>query len=421
MRILWLKTELLHPIDKGGRIRTYQMLRQLKSQHHVTYLSLLEPDVDPEAHQQASQYCHKLVTVPWRAPARYSPAFYAALARNVASPLPYALAKYRSGRLQRELRRLVRREYFDVLVADFLASAVNVPERLELPAVLFEHNVESLIWQRMARTAADPLRKAYFYSQWRRMHRYESEACHRFDMVAAVSPGDRDMLVRDFGVKDVQDVPTGVDTEYFAPGPARPQAHKLVFTGSMDWLPNEDAIVMFVEQILSRIRQHVPQVQLTVVGRNPTPRLVKLAAQHPGVTLTGRVSDVRPYMDEALVYVVPLRIGGGTRIKIYEAMAMQKAVVSTRIGAEGLPVRDGEHLLLADEPADFAQAVTSLMLDQTRALAMGRQARKFVDEHFGWQQAADVFASICQRAVRERAAKLSIPRFAVPLFSRSKG
>jgi glycosyltransferase involved in cell wall biosynthesis len=165
----------------------------------------------------------------------------------------------------------------------------------------------------------------------------------------------------------------------------------------MDWSPNEDAVRFFVHEILPRIRQAVPDATLTVVGRNPSPGLVALAAREPGVTVTGRVEDVRPYMDRAALYVVPIRIGGGTRLKIFEAMAMGLPVVSTRVGAEGLPVRDGRDVVLADAPAAFASAAIRLLTDETRARTLGQAGCRTVRERYGWDRAAADFAAICER------------------------
>jgi glycosyltransferase involved in cell wall biosynthesis len=167
----------------------------------------------------------------------------------------------------------------------------------------------------------------------------------------------------------------------------------------MDWLPNEDAIRYFTEQILPLIKRRVPDVTLTVVGRNPYPGLVELSKKEPSIVVTGRVDDVRPYMERASGYIVPLRIGGGTRLKIYEAMAMENAIVSTSIGAEGLPLTNGSELLLADTPAEFADAVVRIMTDETLASELGRRAAKTVREQFGWASVAAAFAQLCDEAV----------------------
>ncbi|MDT4895760.1 MAG: polysaccharide biosynthesis protein PslH [Acidobacteriota bacterium] len=401
MRILWLKTELLHPVDKGGRIRTYYMLRELKREHEVTYLTLDDGQAAPDARERATEYCHELITIPHRTRAKFTPGFYFDLAHNLVSRLPYFMQKYKSAAMRREIARVTATGKFDVMVCDFLMSSINVPSRVSCPAVLFQHNVEAMIWKRHYEVQRNPLKKAYLYGQWRKAVAYERAACQRFDYVVTVSADDREMTRTDYHVDSVADVTTGVDTEYFRPrGHEVRDPHNLVFTGSMDWLPNEDAIRYFTEQIMPLIKKALPEATLTVVGRNPYKSLLELSRRDPAIIVTGRVEDVRPYMERAAAYVVPLRIGGGTRLKIYEAMAMEKPIVSTTIGAEGLPVQNGEHLLLADTPESFAAECVRVLKSETAARDLGARAAKIVREQFGWDKVAASFAEVCQRAVR---------------------
>ncbi|HET8783588.1 MAG TPA: glycosyltransferase [Pyrinomonadaceae bacterium] len=399
VRILWLKTELLHPVDKGGKIRTYNMLKELKRNCHVTYLTLDDGTADNKARELASEYCHELVCVPHRRREKFTTGFYVELALNLASDLPYAIKKYESAEMRREIEKRVGQ--FDVLICDFLAPAANVRRDLNCATVLFQHNVEAMIWKRHYEVQTNAARKAYLYRQWRKMVDFEAATCPQFDCVVAVSREDREQMEREYGVRNVYDIPTGVDTAFFRPsGERQPKAHNLVFTGSMDWLPNEDAIRYFTEQIMPRIKQSVPDVTLTVVGRDPYPGLVELSKRDSSVIVTGRVEDVRPYMEEAAVYVIPLRIGGGTRLKIYEAMAMEKPIVSTSIGAEGLPVTDGEEIVLADTPETFAAAVVRLLKDPGFGNEVGQRAAMRVRREFGWDTVADSFAAICERAIQ---------------------
>jgi sugar transferase (PEP-CTERM/EpsH1 system associated) len=400
MRILWLKTELLHPVDKGGRIRTYNMLRALKREHHITYLTLDNGRAAPDAVERATEYCHELIRIPFTEAPRRSARFWSELASNLVSPLPYAVAKYRSAGMEAAIRRCVAREEVDVLVCDFLAPSPNVPDGLAVPKVLFQHNVEALIWKRHAEVRTGVLARRYFREQWRRMERCERTECRRYDRVIAVSPEDATLLREQYGLTGVADVPTGVDTEYFTPGgrAMRKPGH-LVFTGTMDWLPNEDGIRWFAEDILPRLRQLVPDVTVTVVGRNPPEAIRALAARDAAISVTGTVPDVRPYMEEAAVFVVPLRIGGGTRLKIFEAMAMECPVVSTSIGAEGLPLDDGRHLRLADDAAAFASAVADLLSHPDDARELASAASRLVREQYAWDQVAQRFAEQCELAI----------------------
>jgi sugar transferase (PEP-CTERM/EpsH1 system associated) len=401
VRILWLKTELLHPVDKGGKIRTYNMLKQLKREHHVTYLTLDDGTASADDRARSSEYCHDLVCVPHPLREKFSTAFYFELFLNLLSSQPYAIKKYESAGMSDKIKELESRNAFDLLVCDFLAPAANVSYTPITPTVLFQHNVEAMIWKRHYEVQANPIKKAYLYAQWRKMHRFEREMCRRFDRVIAVSAEDRDQIRREYGAERVFDVPTGVDTEFFHPsGALNPTAHSIVFTGSMDWLPNEDAIVYFMREIMPLIKARLPDATMTVVGRNPPRALADLSKEDPSLTITGRVDDVRPYIERAAAYVVPLRIGGGTRLKIFEAMAMEKAVVSTTVGAEGLPLSDGVELLLADEPGMFADAVVKVLTDSPYASALGQRAAAAVRQNYGWEQVTERFVSQCVNNVR---------------------
>jgi polysaccharide biosynthesis protein PslH len=394
MRILWIKTELLHPVDKGGRIRSYQMLRSLARQHQVTFLCLDDGEAAPDALSRAHEYAGEIVTVPFRPARKGSPRFFLELLANLFSPLPYAVARYRSAELRRQIRRLAANT--DLVVCDFLTPSINLPLPLPAPAVLFQHNVEATIWERHAAVPQNPLRRAYMRIQWRRMQRLEAAECRRFSRVVAVSELDADLMRRQYGVATVSHVETGVDFDYFStqrlPGS---DSVGLVFVGSMDWMPNDDGIRWFAAEVFPLVQAAVPGAQLTVVGRTPSDRLRQLAVSNPAIEVTGTVPDVRPYIERAAVSVVPLRIGGGTRLKIYEAMAMGSPVVATTIGAEGLPVRDGEHLLIADSPESQAAAIAGLLRDRQRAARLAATAQRYVREHCGWDEVARQFLSQC--------------------------
>jgi sugar transferase (PEP-CTERM/EpsH1 system associated) len=405
MRILWVKTELLHPVDKGGKIRTLATLRELRKRHHVTYVTLDDGHAAPDAAALAlAEYCHDVVRVPFAPPPRGTPAFYLALARNLLSPLPYAIARYRSGALRSAILRLVREREVDLVVCDFLAPSLNVPADLGVPMVLFQHNVEAAIWERHAAVARNPVVRAYFGLQWRRMRAWEGRECRRFDRVIAVSEADAASFTQAYGVAGAAAVPTGVDVDYFRPsGRVAQDRREILFVGSMDWMPNEDGIRWFTDEVLPLVRARVPDAHLTVVGRKPSERLRALAATGH-VTVTGTVPDVRPWLERASVVVVPLRVGGGTRLKIYEGMAMERATVSTTVGAEGLPLRPGEDILIADSAGAFADAVAGLLLDPSRADALGRAAAGRVRREFSWEQSGRAFEALCLGVRRAAAA-----------------
>jgi polysaccharide biosynthesis protein PslH len=405
MRILWLKSDLLLPLDKGGKLRTWHLLRHLAKRHDITYLSFAEPGQPAADRDGMSEVAQRVETVPLADAPKGSLRFYASAAMHVLDPLPYAVAKYRSAAFRERLDALLDEQAFDLVVCDFLVPAVNLPKRLPCPAVIFTHNVESDIWRRHAETKSGPLMRLLYGMQYRRMLRFEARTLRRFDGVLAVSDADRQSFARLYPnaiTGPVHVVQTGVDTDYFTPSPEPPRASQIVFTGSMDWLPNEDAMQYFCEHVLPLIRAEVPEVRLSIVGRAPTPAVRKLAVD-AAVHVTGRVDDVRPFVRDAAVYVVPLRIGGGTRLKIFEAMAMGKAVVSTTVGAEGLPVTSGEHLMLADDPVSFARAVVRLMRNESKREHLGNAARSLVLDRYDWSAVAGSMEDALERIAAGRA------------------
>jgi sugar transferase (PEP-CTERM/EpsH1 system associated) len=392
MRILWLNAGLLLPLDKGGKLRTWHLMRHLATRHEMTYLSFADPGTTPFEREGMRDVCAHLQVVPRRDPGKGTLAFYADAAAHLLNPLPYAVAKYRSWEYRTLLRQLLADTRFDLIVCDFLVPAVNMPELLPCPAVLFTHNVESEIWRRHYERQHDPFRRFLYREQWQRMLRFERNTIARFDRVLAVSDMDAQTLQRLYptALKALPlTVQTGVDTTFFAPDRASssPNPQHLVFTGSMDWIPNEDAMTHFCHDILPRIRERSTGVTVSIVGRAPTPAVVKLA-EIAGVEVTGRVDDVRQHIARASAYIVPIRIGGGTRLKIFEAMAMGKAVVSTTVGAEGLPVTDGRDIVIADDAAAFADAVVSILADGERRNQIAQAARDLVVTHYDWTAVA---------------------------------
>ena len=294
-------------------MRTWHLLRHLARHHRVTYLAFsgrTQSQADPRRHARRS--ASRLETVPREEPAKGTPRFYADVLAHALDPLPYAVGKYRSRAYRRRLGALLETGRFDLDCVRFPAPAVNLPRRLPCPAVLFTHNVEAEIWRRHAEVQSNALMRWFFRSQWRRMLAFQPQAISRFDLILAVSQTDRATLQRVYGPAlraPVTVVPTGVDTEYFKPSSADAvEPHRLVFTGAMDRLPNDDAIRYFCREILPRVRDAEPRTTLAIVGRAPSAAVRRLADQ-PGITVTGFVDDVRPYLAQGAVYVVPLRIG----------------------------------------------------------------------------------------------------------------
>ena len=392
MRILLALPRPLFPTDTGGKIRTLKIFERLADRHEIHAVSLADPGREAGGIAQMRQLFYSYTPVEWQETPKFSPAFYAEFARSRFSRFPYFLEKYRQPAYRAAVDALLARQEFDLVLCDFLHPAAALLDSAARPRVIFEHNVEYVIRKRHWERESNPLRKWALRREWEKARTIEAEVCRAFDHVIAVSRDDREMIEREFGVTTVSDIPTGVDLDYYRPRQAAEQSASrpgnLVFVGSMDWYPNEEGILWFAEQVYPRIRQMAPEANLTVVGRNPSPRLRQLAAQDASIEITGSVPDVRPYLERALAVVVPLRIGGGTRIKIFEAMAMGRAVVSTHLGAEGLPVTSGSDILLADDPGAFADAALSLLGQPALRERIGSAARAKVTRDHSWERVA---------------------------------
>lgn len=400
MRILWVKYGTLFPPDTGGRKRTWAMLREMvRAGHELHYLALKTPDGTITDEEKGDRYATRKTWLDHREAAKGSPAFFLDLLGNFAlSRRPYVLDRYRCDAWREAIEQHAKDA--DVVVCDFLTPAPNFEGlRLSCPVVLFQHNIESQIWKRLADTAGNAVKRAYLASQYRRMWRAEKELSEGFEGIITVSPEDSAFCREQYQLRRVLgDVPTGVDVDAFQP-PAKPAAAPVIgFLGSMDWMPNIDGVLWFAREVLPKVREQMPEVRVKIIGRNP-PASIRALAADPAIEVTGTVPEVQPHVHECRVIAVPLLAGGGTRIKIFEAMAMGVPVISTTIGAEGLPVRHGEEIEIADDAESFAQGTLKLLADAAAAARMALNARELMEQRFSWRFAASKFVELCQQAM----------------------
>ena len=361
MKILWVKAGKLLPVDTGGKIRSFNILRQLAKTNEVVLLSYYGGRRDREYEAALAANLPGAHTICTGAPESTLSQTLDYIWR-LSSPAPYAVRKFTHPQVQRTVAQWMSERDFDVAVCDFLSASLNFPAQPTLPCVLFQHNVETVLWRRMAKTETSLLRRLSYRIEAARMARYERKALGRFHHVIAVSERDRDEMLKLDPRSQITVVPTGVDTElYRVAPPASADPPIVTFTGSMDWEPNIDAVEYFCRQIWPSILDARPDARFQIVGRKPPARVRRL--ESPSVEVTGMVPSVADYLRAATVVIVPLRIGGGTRLKIFEAMAMGKAVVSTSIGAEGLDVTPGRDLVIADAPESLAQEILKLLRD----------------------------------------------------------
>jgi len=397
MKILWVKSDFLHPTNRGGQIRTLEMLKCLHRRHEVHYVAF-DDGKNPEGIKRSSEYCTRAYAVPHHVPPRRSVRFAGQLLQGLILPLPVSVKRYTSDRMRRQIESLLQSQQFDTLVCDFLFPAPNIPDISR--AVLFQHNVESIIWRRHVEQAANRAKRTYFRLQANRMESFEREICRRSGKVIAVSAVDSQTMGNLFGVKDVEAVQTGVDIGYFEPPPTIEPKADLIFVGSMDWLPNIDGVQFFANDILPIIRRERPDCRVAIAGRRPTQAIQELGKHDGNILVTGTVPDIRPYLWGSAVSIVPLRIGGGTRLKIFEAMAAKLPVVSTTVGAEGLPVTDGKHIAIADSAELFARRCLELLADLYRRRQMAADAWDLVAREFSWDAVTRDFEAMLKSGPR---------------------
>lgn len=392
MRILWVKADKLLPVHNGGNIRSYHILRQLASRHEVTLFSYYGGARDAEYEADLRREFPGAVGLCTMKQSLAGLMRAADYIFHLPTQAPYAISRFANLQVQEKLAAWFQENRFDAAICDFLDAAVNFPASPSIPCVLFQHNVESEIWRRHAETESNPIKKYLYRVEFAKMLRYEQQMVRQFCHVIAVSEHDRRLMSAWVEKSRISVVPTGVDLREYRPAEAPHDVQPLVvFVGAMDWEPNIDAVEYFCQKIWPSIRAQVPDSRFRIVGRNPGRRVQKLASS--SIEVTGSVPRVLDHLREAAVVVVPLRIGGGTRLKIYESMAAGKAVVSTSIGAEGLDVHHGTDVMLADDPDDFASATITLLRDRELRRRFESTAARLAAK-YDWSAIGERFADI---------------------------
>jgi len=383
INILFVSATVPYPAIDGGRIRVLNLVSRLCQIHDVTLLTFITSTAD----EQGIEYLREIGLEVIGVKAPISGTLHSLL-RSFVHRKPLTVAKYYSADMAKALENLLSSRSFDVVHFEMLHTGQFLPDlkaedKNIYATVLGEQNIDSHVWHRLMQSESNPLRKLVFYSQYRRFAYYESRMCRRFDICVCVSEQDQEKLSSLCPGIAVEVVPNGVDLEYFKSEDVQQNEVSLVFTGSMDWQPNADAVLYFCDHILPLIRTELPDVVFYIVGSKPSHGVLKLR-EREGVVVTGSVEDVRPYIAGAAVFVVPLRIGGGTRLKILQALAMRKAVVSTSIGCEGLDLQPDDHILVADEPQQFAAHTIQLIKDRSLRSRLGENGGVLVQERYDW-------------------------------------
>lgn len=384
MKILVLTTKSPFPLYEGRALRTYNLIKQISKKHEIYLFTFVQTPEEVSGVEHMRALCTHVEAEPLYLGARRW-RILLDLARELFSTSPLLAVKYRSRTMRKKIRALLASQEIHLVHLDMLHLGDYIDVCRGKPVVLVEHNVESVLLRRRVENESNLLRKTYLYYQYLKLCRYEARICRQADHVVAVSEIDAELLRDLSGAQGITAVPNGVDTTYFQDIGAPRRAHGLVFVGGLNWFPNYDAIRYFCVEVLPRVAAEIPDVVLTVVGKSPDDKKLRDIAGNPRVRLTGLVDDVRPAISEADAYVVPLRIGGGTRLKILDALSMGKAIVSTSVGCEGLDVVSGRHLLVGDDPEVFAREVVKVLRDRELARQLGVAGRQLVQQKYEWE------------------------------------
>lgn len=386
MKILILPPQRPYPTHQGTTIRNFHLVAELAKRHRVSVLTFLEPD-QPANHGPLTDLCELIETVPVEPRSTLT-----RLRQLLTTRRPDMSWRLWSPRFNQRLIALLKEASFDVVQIEGIEMAPYLPTiRKFAPSariIYDDHNAEWLLQYRNFTTdVKNPARwiaAAYSFIQTQRLKKYERWVCRQADGVVAVSEADQAAIQQLDSTLKITLVPNGVDpAEYNAP-PKEIVPVDLVFTGKMDYRPNIDAMLWFAQEVLPKIQARRPHTTLAIVGQRPHARLDPIKS-NPAVTITGYVEDVRPYIAGAQVYIAPFRIGGGTRLKLLEAMAMRKAIVATTVGAEGFPIKSGQEAVLVDDPAGMAQAILQLLEQPKTRYNMGEAAYRFVTATYSWE------------------------------------
>ena len=378
-----------YPTNSGKRLRSLNLVLPLARRHRITYIARC---ASAAAGHEAADYLSRQgihpIMVEAPLPAKNGVGFLARLAQNLASPLPYSVSSHFSGKMRVAVAAHAATEPVDLWQLEW-SGYRYCTQGLQGPTVMQAHNVDSLIWQRYAETEPNILKRAFLREQWRKMHRFEQRAFQSVTRIVSVSEPDAEMARKEFGTLPIDVVDNGVDVGFFRDVLPDRTSHQVLFLGALDWRPNIDAIAVLLDKVFPLLRARVPQASLAIVGRSPSQALAARIDQTPGVVLHADVPDVRPHMAASAAMAVPLRVGGGSRLKIIEALAAGLPVVSSAVGAEGLHIVPGTDYRLADTPEQMADALVAILrTDRPTANEMDA-VRARVAQRYDWPLLAE--------------------------------
>jgi sugar transferase (PEP-CTERM/EpsH1 system associated) len=380
MKILFITSQFPFPPDSGWNIRVFNFIRFLSERHRITLLSFYTEKDNPANFSELTKYCSEIFNL------RRSSSYNSLdLARGLFTSIPFSIWNYRSRKMEKEAEELISSKKFDVIQVEDIHMSQYLPQGCSGLKILDMHNVESEYLERFSKIETNVFKKYYASLTAKKLKRYEISNSIKYDVCLTVSENDSKTFQLFAHPKSMETVPNGVDPSYFTPAEDKAAPSTLLFLGKLDYRPNVDALGYFMEKIWPRIIAKTPEAKFIVVGKD-LPENLRNSLKSRNVIFKGYVEDIRKVLSSCAVMVVPLRYGGGTRIKILEALAMGKAVVSTSLGCEGIEIQSGKDILIADTPESFADLVVKVLTDSVLREKIGKKGRELVREKYDWKK-----------------------------------
>lgn len=381
MKIVVVAPRFPFPLDKGDRLTIYHLLKFFSERHQVSLVCFLEPEQDPAWVEKVQPFCERVEIVPLSKPRAYANCLL-----GLPGSTPMQMQYYSDERVHQAVRDVVADVQPDLLYAHTIRMGQYIEPLRDYTRVLAMQISMTLNYRRLAERADNPLSKLFFGLEHRKVRAYEAEFARKFDKILLISKHDLDAIHQKTPLTNVFYSPHGVDFEFFSPDEsAVKEPQSLIFTGNMNYAPNVDAALYFYREIFPLVREQVPGVRFSIVGADPAPEIAAMADDE-AVTVTGRVPDLRTYMNSAQVAIDPLRIGAGLQNKVLEGMSMGLPMVITSIANEGIQAIPDQNILIGDTPEAFAAQTIKLLQDAQLRTQMGKAARQFIVEKWSWEK-----------------------------------
>jgi len=388
MKVLVIDEWIPWPLESGKKIRTFNLISRLAKKHEIIYLSYVSLPEEYDKVKIMEMNGIRVLPVVDKRTVKWTPMFYVEVLRNFISQDPFSSQYHIRKEYIEQLQSFLEQEKPDLVHCEWTNYAPYLRYVHNIPCVISSHNVESDIWRRLGQSGSNTIKRIIGNNQAKKIERLERYWYPKVEQCIAVSPEDK-KTIESYGAK-VALVDNGVDLEYYSKSSMEIDVNSIVFTASFDTFSNQDGAEYFVQRIYPIIKENRPNIDIWLVGKDPTDKIRSFSRQNPHIHVTGTVEDVRQYIARSILCVVPLRIGGGSRLKILEALAMKKAVISTTIGAEGLKITHGKNILLADTPDVFAQSVLDCLEQDSLRNSLAEEGYELVAKNYDWERLANI-------------------------------